>query len=108
MAILFYEKVTETIGRVTNIHYKPELLPEHLKIQGIYVNDVNQIPKAEFIEGKDAVLYIELGTQRLYIEYVDRPPTIEEELKLLKQENTEVKEQVSSLENTILLMQGVI
>jgi hypothetical protein len=62
--------------------------------------EVANIPNAEIITGKSAQLFLNLSTNELYYEYVDRPLTIEEKL-----EKIQVQSDTLSLE--ILKIKGL-
>lgn len=83
MALILFEKETDTKAKVTLIHYRPELLDEELKETGVFVEDFS-IPNPEEQVGKASILYINPETKELWYEYVDRLLTPEEELQQLK------------------------
>lgn len=76
-----------------SIHYQPfdevnglRKTQKELEQTGILVES---LPEAQPQEGQDAVLkYSE--TEGLYYEYVDRPPSSEEELAAIRDENAEL------------------
>jgi hypothetical protein len=71
------------------VHYEPNLLPEEMQNQGI---DVEQtlIPQPENRSRKFAKLYINIVTKEMWYEYVDRPPTSEEQIAELQFQNAQV------------------
>lgn len=75
MALVFYEKETDTRAKVTLIHYQPDLLDEERRAEGI---EVENIPEKENLKGKTALPYINPETAEFWYEYIDRPLTSEE------------------------------
>ncbi|MEF9952186.1 MAG: hypothetical protein RR782_02730 [Clostridium sp.] len=62
-------------------------------------------------KGFKTIEYVDLISKELKCRHEEIPPqplTLEEKVKILELENQDFKIQVSELENTILLMQGVI
>lgn len=70
MALVFFgNQESEERAKVTNIHYKPELLNSIQRDKGI---EIDNIPQPEKQEGKSAVLYVNPKTSDLWYEYVDK------------------------------------
>ncbi|MHC1683406.1 MAG: hypothetical protein AB6733_12060 [Clostridiaceae bacterium] len=101
-----FDKMSETYGIVREINYVPDD-PVHgvspgRSSQGVYVEN---IPEAAIMEGKDALLIVNPVTLELWYEYIDRPLTSEEELKRIKIENENFKNQLAQ---TNADMQGLM
>jgi hypothetical protein len=70
MVHITFEKINETLGRVTRKHFKPEDLPSIEQMKGVFVEG---IPPEEVIPGKEGVLYINPSTKELWYDYIDKP-----------------------------------
>ena len=93
MVLIFYTKISDTVGKVNMAHYQPQLLSESERAGGLIVNDY---PNPELVKYKSAIPYINLETKEVYYEYVDRPLTKEEQLE---KENEELKAQLAALQS---------
>lgn len=102
MALLFLGKPDQNgIAIVTSIVYQTQYLDEETIALGIEV-DEEVIPKASE-PGKDTVLKFDVIKNEFVVGYVERPPSSDETLKKLQEENHQLGQQVSDLE--IQLMQ---
>lgn len=89
MTYLFYEIENETKARVYGVNNDPNgLLTEDQKAKAI---EVAEIPKEIYIEGKYPQYYVNPQTKDVWIEYIDRQLTAEEEVQMLKQKNAELE-----------------
>jgi len=87
-------------GRVERIHYKPELLSQEQRANGI---EVDAVPEPEQREGKIPVLHVSAQTKELWYEYVDRPLTeLEQQMAALHADNLVALEAVATLYEMML------
>lgn len=87
MPLLFYEPESETRGKVYLMHYMPDQLTAEERAKGV---SVSEIPEAERIRGKAAVLYVNPKTGELWHEHVDIPLTQEEQMEDLREQNLDL------------------
>lgn len=94
-AYLFYETGTgtDTRAKVFLVYYTEP--PAELKNTGNYIK-VDNFQDPEPQPGKNAVLYCNPQTKAYWYEYVDRPPTMEEELQ-------QTKERLVQAENDVIV-----
>lgn len=96
MVYVFYKEVSVNEGQiVTQFHEEIDLV----KIQEIgmpYVT-VESVPVPEKLEGKDAILYVELPSKQIKYRYVEREYTQQEQLEQLKQSQAEQDELIMHL-----------
>jgi len=76
-----YSQTSEERAKVTLQHFKISLLDEETLNSGLLVES---IPTPEFVEGKEAVLYVNPQTKELWYEYEDAQF---DEMTLLKGKN---------------------
>lgn len=91
------------------IHYKPfdpidglGISKDELILGGVFVD---AIPEPIEVDGKTSVLKYDHNTESMYYEYIERPLTQEEELKLLKEQNAQLK---SDMDNAIMELSMLI
>lgn len=96
--ILFVKPIDKTKAQILNIHYKPELLTEEQKSNGIMVDNYS---RPEPMPHKNAVQYINPLTKEIWTEYFDREPTQEE----IIQELVEKVNLILSKQNDVLRKQ---
>lgn len=92
-SVIFYEKETDTRGRITLIHNQPYhekhgLSEERIK-EGI---EVDSVPKSDNKEGKKAVVYINPQTKEIWYEYEDKKLSEEDRI-------SELEKRIKELEN---------
>lgn len=75
MALVFYDKETNTRGEVILIHNQPELLTPERRAEGI---QIEVLPEEREMVGKKSVLYVNPETAEVWWEYKDRPLTMKE------------------------------
>lgn len=82
-------------NKVLGYHNQPDMLSEEERANGIMVE---AIPEPEQIKGKQGVLMYNPNNNSVYVEYVDRPLTTEEQMQELK----------DSLDYMILQNEGLV
>lgn len=73
--------VFEGIHNLASVVYDEENLTEELKAEGI---PLETLPQSEVRNGKIAVLMADKGTKKVWYEYYDETPTLEDEFTELK------------------------
>lgn len=91
MVIVFYNKLSETVGRVNLVHHQPHLLSESERAGGI---SLQEFPMPEVREGFYSLPYINLVTFEPYYEYLEVVLTQEQ---ILQKENDELRAQLAAL-----------
>lgn len=86
------------------IHYQPSLLTAEEKALGF---EVAEIPEPTITPGKLAVLYANPLTRELWYEYVDAPLTPEDKVAKMEEENTNMKNQITTMQETINFLLGI-
>ena len=80
---------------ILSTFFDEKYVPEDQKMNAV---QVESLPEPQHIEGKMAVLKYNGVENLFYYEYVDRPPTPEDELATIRNENAELLFRSASME----------
>jgi hypothetical protein len=105
MPYIMYEKNEAGENVVTYVTYETNL-PQELLERCTYIEEFT-LPEAQFM--KEAVCLYDEENNKIYYKYVDRPPTRDEQMELLKQENEELKARIELMQQALddLLLGGM-
>lgn len=99
MPLVFYERESNTRGKVTFIHYMPddpkEGLPEEVKAKGIRIDSIPEPPQPQ--PGKSAIPYVNPQTGEFWYELIDRPLTPEEHMEELSRQNLDLMAAIADI-----------
>ncbi|MEG6521185.1 hypothetical protein [Desulfotomaculum sp. 1211_IL3151] len=101
MIFIRYELEKENKAKVSFVHFKPEMLKEEEKHDGIML-DSDNVPEPENVKYKMPVLYINPETGELWHEYIDVEPT---DIEKLQQENIILGQQLVEKKLQIMELQ---
>ncbi|MED1201936.1 hypothetical protein [Heyndrickxia acidicola] len=99
-----YEKESDTKARVTLQHYEPASLPPEILAIGELVDS---IPHPNPQPGQSPVLYFNPTDKTFSYEYVDTPPTPEEQLKALQDQLKTADQKYKELDLTTAALADV-
>jgi len=93
--LLFVENINETKAKVFTIHYRPDLLTDEQKLNGILVDT---IPEPQQIANQQATLYINPTTKELFYEYIEIPQQdVSNELETMRAEIARLQSELSRI-----------
>ncbi|MBY0088404.1 hypothetical protein [Brevibacillus brevis] len=98
MIFVLFDLVTEEKGLVTLRNFDPSTIPSDLAEKGLFVES---IPAAEPLRGKNAILFINPKTQKLWYEYVDKPITEEDDLTVIRSHVLQQSEALTNAHDAI-------
>lgn len=105
MPYIMYEKNEQGKNIVTYTSFETNL-PQDILSRCVYIEDYF-LPEPQFM--KEAICLYDEVNNKIYYEYVDRPPTSDEQIELLKQENEELKSRIELMQQALddLLLGGM-